>query len=147
MSPTCHPGPFPHPELPASLVGCDVKEGGRKERIPLNNGDAAELPRMLVPFSLYSRCDEVLSGCSVLLPRLRQQSLFAKAVAVLILPTRELVTCRRSLSRSTMTHFGVRTQPRWTGTLAGWPLGVDTIMTCHMRLPVHPPTTCNQESL
>lgn len=135
------------PSLIGGLLWGRREGGGRKERIPLNNGDAAELPRMLVPFSLYSRCDEVLSGCSVLLPRLRQQSLFAKAVAVLILPTRELVTCRRSLSRSAVTHFGVRTQPRWTGTLAGWPLGVDTIMTCHMRLPVHPPTTCNQESL
>lgn len=110
-----------------SLIGGSLwsqREGGgcRKERIPLNSGDPAKLPRMLVPLSLHSPCDEVLSGLSVLLRRLRGHSLFAKAVAVLTLPTRELVTCRGSSSRSTMTHFGVRTPPWWTGAPEWTPL-------------------------
>lgn len=129
-----------------SLIGGSLwsqREGGgcRKERIPLNSGDPAEPPRMLVPLSLHSPCDEVLSGLSVLLRRLRRHSLFAKAVAVLTLPTRELVTCRGSSSRSTMTHFGVRTPPWWTGAPAALPRGVDATTACRMQLRVRPPTT------
>lgn len=67
-----------------------MKEGSRKERITLNHGKPSELQRMLVPFSLFIPFNVKSTLASSVLLHLRQQSLFAKAVSVLILPTSKL---------------------------------------------------------
>lgn len=113
----------------------------QKGRDPPEQWGPRRAPKNAGSVEPSSPCDEVLSGLSVLLRRLRRHSLFAKAVAVLTLPTRELVTCRGSSSRSTMTHFGVRTPPWWTGAPAALPCGVDATTACRMQLRVRPPTT------
>lgn len=64
-------------ELLAPLVGqfgVNMKEGHRKERTILGNGDPSELQRMLVPLSLFDLIKATLA-CSVLLLCLRPQKL------------------------------------------------------------------------
>lgn len=56
-APQCHPTSFSVLDHLSPLVrrfGVNMKEGHRKERLTLNNGDSFELQRMLVLFSLFS---------------------------------------------------------------------------------------------